>query len=42
VQEFVDSGDPDALALFGPTVSLGEFAWFVRTYCSDNPIFPTP
>jgi hypothetical protein len=40
LQAFVDAGDPDALALFGKTVSVQEFAWFVRTNCSDNPIFP--
>ena len=26
LQEIVDSGDPLALELFGPTVSVGEFA----------------
>ena len=41
LQAIVDSGDPQALALFGPTVSVGEFTWFVRTNCSDNPIIPT-
>lgn len=41
LQQFVDSGDPDALALFGETVKVGEFAWFVRTNCSDDPIFPS-
>ena len=40
LQEFVDSGDPLAFELFGETVSVKEFAWFVRTNCSDNPIFP--
>ena len=39
LQEIVDSGDPLALELFGPTVSVGEFTWFVRTNCSDHPIF---
>jgi hypothetical protein len=39
LQEFVDSGDPLALELFGPTVSVREFAWWVRTNCSDDPIF---
>ena len=38
LQAFVDEGDPLALELFGPTVSVGEFAWFVRTNCSDDPI----
>lgn len=41
LQEFVDSGDPLALELFGPTVSVAEFAWFVRTNCSDDPIIPS-
>ena len=40
LQQFVDAGDPLALALFGETVSVGEFAEFVRTNCSDDPIFP--
>ena len=40
LQAFVDSGDPLALALFGERVTVGEFAWFVRTNCSDDPIFP--
>jgi len=38
LQEIVDSGDPLALELFGPKVTVREFAWFVRTNCSDNPI----
>ena len=38
LQEIVDSGDPEAIALFGDTVTVREFAWFVRTNCSDNPI----
>ena len=41
LQEIVDSGDPFALELFGPTVSVGEFAWFVRANCSDDPIIPS-
>jgi hypothetical protein len=40
LQEIVDSGDPLALDLFGETVSVGEFAWFVRTNCSDDPLIP--
>jgi hypothetical protein len=40
LQAIVDSGDPLALELFGTTVSVGEFAWFVRTNCSDDPIIP--
>jgi hypothetical protein len=39
LQQAVDSGDPLALALFGETVSVKEFAWFVRTNCSNDPIF---
>lgn len=39
LQEFVDSGDPFAKELFGDEVTVGEFAWWVRTNCSDNPIF---
>ena len=39
LQGFVDSGDPLAYELFGDTVTAGEFAWFVRTNCSDDPIF---
>ncbi len=38
LQAFVDEGDPLALELFGDTVSIGEFAWFVRVNCSDDPI----
>lgn len=41
LQAIVDSGDPLALELFGPTVSVGEFTWFVRTNCSDDPIIPS-
>ena len=41
LQEIVDSGDPLALELFGPTVSVAEFAWFVRVNCSDDPIIPS-
>jgi hypothetical protein len=38
----VDSGDPDALAFFGPTVSVQEMIKFVQINCSDDPIIPTP
>ncbi|HEX7188494.1 MAG TPA: hypothetical protein VF423_09760 [Actinomycetes bacterium] len=38
LQAFVDAEDPLALELFGDTVSVGEFAWFVRVNCSDDPI----
>jgi hypothetical protein len=41
LQEIVDSGDPLALELFGPTVSVAEFTWFVRVNCSDDPIIPS-
>ena len=41
LQAIVDSGDPLALELFGPTVSVAEFTWFVRTNCSDDPIIPS-
>jgi hypothetical protein len=42
LQEIVDSGDPLALELFGPTVSVQEMIKFVQANCSDNPIIPTP
>jgi hypothetical protein len=42
LQELVDSGFPEAVELFGDTVTVREFAWFVRTNCSDDPIVPTP
>ena len=38
LQEIVDSGNQEALAFFGPTVSVGEMTLFVRINCSDNPI----
>ena len=38
LQELVDAGFPEAVALFGDTVTVREFAWFVRTNCSDDPI----
>jgi hypothetical protein len=38
LQEIVDSGDPLALELFGPTVSVQEMIKFVQANCSDNPI----
>jgi hypothetical protein len=40
LQELVDAGFPEAVALFGEKVTVREFAWFVRTNCSDNPIVP--
>jgi hypothetical protein len=40
LQEIVDSGDPLALELFGPTVSVQEMIKFVQANCSDDPIFP--
>ena len=40
LQEIVDSGNPEALAYFGPTVSVGEMTAFVRANCSDDPIIP--
>ncbi|HZW45874.1 MAG TPA: hypothetical protein VFF32_16105 [Dermatophilaceae bacterium] len=40
LQELVDAGFPPAVALFGETVTVREFAWFVRTNCSDDPIVP--
>ena len=42
LQEIVDSGDPLALELFGPTVSVQEFIRFVQVNCSDDPIIPSP
>lgn len=42
LQESVDSVDPDALAFFGPTVSVQEMIKFVQINCSDDPIIPTP
>ena len=42
LQEIVDSGNPDALAFFGPTVSVQEMIKFVQINCSDDPIIPTP
>jgi len=41
LQELVDAGFPEAVELFGEKVTVREFAWFVRTNCSDNPIVPT-
>jgi hypothetical protein len=40
LQELVDSGFPPAVELFGETVSVREFADFVRTNCSDDPYVP--
>jgi hypothetical protein len=40
LQEIVDSGDPLALELFGPTVEVREMIAFVRANCSDDPIIP--
>jgi len=40
LQALVDEGIPEAVAYFGPTVSVREFAAFVRANCSDNPIVP--
>jgi hypothetical protein len=40
LQELVDAGFPDAVALFGETVTVREFADFVRTNCSDTPFVP--
>jgi hypothetical protein len=37
LQELVDEGFPEAVALFGDTVTVREFADFVRTNCSDEP-----
>jgi hypothetical protein len=41
LQALVDEGFPPAVALFGPTVTVREWADFVRTNCSDNPIVPS-
>ena len=41
LQEIVDSGDPLALELFGPTVSVQEMIKFVQVNCSDDPIIPS-
>jgi hypothetical protein len=41
LQQLVDAGDPDAVALFGSTVSVQEMIKFVKANCSDNPIVPT-
>ena len=40
LQELVDSGFPDAVAFFGETVTVREFALFVRINCSDDPLVP--
>jgi hypothetical protein len=32
---------PEAVALFGETVTVQEFADFVRTNCSDDPYIPS-
>lgn len=40
LQELVDAGMPEAVALFGETVTVREFADFVRTNCSDTPYVP--
>jgi hypothetical protein len=42
LQELVDAGVPEAVALFGPTVSVQEMIKFVQANCSDDPIVPTP
>lgn len=39
LQEAVDAGVEPFVTLFGEHVSVGEVAWWVRTNCSDNPIF---
>lgn len=41
LQELVDSGFPEAVALFGTTVTVREWADFVRTNCSDTPYVPS-
>ena len=41
LQALVDEGFPEAVALFGPTVTVREWADFVRTNCSDNPYVPS-
>lgn len=38
LQELVDAGVPEAVALFGPTVSVQEMIKFVKANCSDDPI----
>ena len=40
LQELVDAGLPEAVELFGETVSVREMTAFVRANCSDNPIIP--
>lgn len=40
LQELVDAGMPEAVALFGETVTVREFADFVRTNCSETPYVP--
>lgn len=40
LQELVDAGFPEAVELFGETVTVREFADFVRTNCSDTPYVP--
>ena len=40
LQALVDSGFPPAVALFGATVTVREWADFVRTNCSDTPYVP--
>jgi hypothetical protein len=40
LQELVDSGFEPAIALFGDTVTVREWADFVRTNCSDTPYVP--
>jgi len=40
LQELVDAGFSDAITLFGETVTVREFADFVRTNCSDTPYLP--
>jgi hypothetical protein len=42
LQELVDAGLPEAIELFGPTVSVQEMIKFVQASCSDEPIIPTP
>jgi hypothetical protein len=41
LQALVDEGFPEAVALFGPVVTVREWADFVRTNCSDTPIVPS-
>jgi hypothetical protein len=40
LQALVDEGFPEAVELFGPTVTVREFADFVRVNCSDSPYVP--